>query len=312
MVHVHLSRGFLVLGIGSTPAQQPHPSNQRRPDMGGFHIKRVQPGTPAGRLYCTQVASCLPELPHIEERGQALTGLLDTPSNSFSAYVLAQLVGDILLFLAIETLTTSDSQGRADAQEAVIAALSARRSILESAGAGDWKPVVARFAQRHLGVSGVDERWLEAVSTALLGNWVDALGTPPGDDGTLHHLRREARTVHRQLMPLWQRKSGPGRVWMLDYRLPSGETLHEVVTGSYRIEDEALAWSPERSDACAVIDRLKEEERQVAQAFAVGGGSWAEAAATVGLPPQVGERVMRKLRRLGLEYRRRRPLAGVA
>lgn len=113
-------------------------------------------------------------------------------------------------------------------------------------------------------------------------------------------------------MPLWQRKSGPGRVRMLDYRLPSGETLHELVAGSYRIEDEALAWSPDPGDACAVLGRLREDVRRVAQAFALGGGSWAEAAATAGLPPQVGERVMRKLRRLDLKYQHPRPLVGVA
>ncbi|MFF7081774.1 hypothetical protein [Streptomyces lavendulae] len=121
----------------------------------------------------------------------------------------------------------------------------------------------------------------------------------------MHHLRHEARTVHRQLMPLWQRKAGPGRVWMLDYRFPSGETLHELVGGSYRIDDEALAWHPDRHDACAVFGRLKEDEQIVARAFALGGGSWAEAAAAAGLPAQAGERVMRKLRRLGLQHQQR-------
>ncbi|WP_329403084.1 hypothetical protein OG523_02255 [Streptomyces virginiae] len=150
----------------------------------------------------------------------------------------------------------------------------------------------------------MDSEWLEAVSTALLGDWADMLGAPPpGDSGTLHHLRREARAVHRQLMPLWQRKSGRGRVWMLDYRLPSGEALHELVAGSY--DDEELTWYPDRGDASAVFARLSEDEQHVARAFACAGGSWAEAAATTGLPTQVGERVMRKLRRLGLQHHKR-------
>ncbi|MGW7343041.1 hypothetical protein [Streptomyces sp. NPDC054854] len=225
--------------------------------------------------------------------------------------LLATLVGRMLMLYLVRA-GASDPAVRAEAESAVAAALCARRAILESEGVDDWKPAVASFARTYLGVSRTDGEWLEAVSTALLGNWVDALEAPPNSGGTLHHLRREARTVHRQLMPLWQRKSGPGRVWMLDYRLPSGETLHELVAGSSRIEDEFLDWSPDRGDTCVVLGRLKEDERRVAQAFALGGGSWAEAAESAGLTPQIGERVMRKLRRLGVEYRRRRPLVGAA
>lgn len=194
------------------------------------------------------------------------------------------------------------------------AALHARRAILECADDDDWRPTVAAFSRTYLGITRTDGQWLEAVSTALLGDWIDVLATySPDGDGTLHHLRREAQTVHRQLMPLWQRKSGPGRVWMLDYRLPSGETLHEVVCGSYRFENDVLSWSPDRHDAGAVFARLKEDEQHVARAFALGGGSWAEAAVATGLPAQLGERVMRKLRRLGLQHRQRQAaLVGVA
>ncbi|MBD2835394.1 hypothetical protein ID871_34055 [Streptomyces pratensis] len=44
---------------------------------------------------------------------------------------------------------------------------------------------------------------------------------------------------------------------MLDYLLPSGDDLHEMVATSYEIEDDALPWEPECKDARAVFHRLK-------------------------------------------------------
>ncbi|MGW0366844.1 hypothetical protein [Streptomyces sp. NPDC002990] len=197
-----------------------------------------------------------------------------------------------------------DPQVRAQARLVVAEALSAREAILRSSGLEDWQPEVARFAQRHLGVSKLDAAWLEAASMALLGEWTETVSVPAPDGvDALDRLRQEALTVHRQLMPLWERKSGPGRVWMLDFLLPSGGDLHEVVAVSYRIEDEALLWEPERKDARAVFQRLKADEQLVARAYALAGGSWAEAADYAYLPKEIGTRVMRKLRRLGEQRR---------
>ncbi|MEV4193789.1 hypothetical protein [Streptomyces toxytricini] len=245
-------------------------------------------------------------MPPIDAVGRALANLIVPPvSPTIGFYV--QVVSNTLMIFGIESRFAHAPGTRAEAQEAVAAALHARRAILESVDDTDWRPTVAAFSRRYLGIGRTDEQWLEAVSTALLGNWVSVLDLQqPAGDGTLHHLRQEARTVHRQLMPLWQRKAGPGRVWMLDYRFPSGETLHELVGASYRFDDETLTWFPDRYDACTVFDRLKEDEQHVARAFALGGGSWAEAAAAAGLPAQAGERVMRKLRRLGLQHQQRR------
>ncbi|MFD3719893.1 hypothetical protein [Streptomyces sp. NPDC058674] len=307
-----VTRSFLVLGIDSIPQrciERPRRTAPARVDV--FYI---YPQPTEGRSWLSYVAAPISEVGQIETAADLLAApdLVQLLCPQEVIRGLATFVGRILLLFTVRACS-SDSKVSAEAETAVAAALHARSTFLGSAGTDEWKSAVASFARTYLGISRTDAEWLEAVSTALLGDWVDALGVgPPTDNGELHRLRREAHAVHRQLMPLWQRKSGPGRVWMLDYQLPSGETLHDLVAGSYRIEDEALAWSPDRDDACAVFSRLKEDEQHVAQAFAVGGGSWAEAAATAGLPPQVGERVMRKLRRLGLEYQRRRPLAGVA
>ncbi|MET9852204.1 hypothetical protein ABZY57_04530 [Streptomyces sp. NPDC006450] len=307
-----LTRGFLVLGIDSTPQRCVVRAPRTKPNRGDVFYPYPLPTQ--GRAWLSYIATSVAEVGPIQRQARQLSAdnLLQSCPPRPVVRLLAILVGRMLMLFLVRA-GASDPAVRAEAESAVAAALCARRAILESEGVDDWKPAVASFARTYLGISRTDGEWLEAVSTALLGDWIDALGAgPPADGVELHHLRREARAVHRDLMPLWQRKSGPGRVWMLDYQFPSGETLHDLIGGAYRIEDEALTWSPDRGDACAVLGRLKEDERRIVHAFALGGGSWAEAASTAGLPPQAGERVMRKLRRLGLEHRRRRPLADVA
>lgn len=79
------------------------------------------------------------------------------------------------------------------------------------------------------------ERWCEAVSTALLGTWSDPLWS----DGHLPTtaigaLKAEARTVHRQLVPVWERRTRHGRVLSLDADLGGGLSLHDLVRGRRR------------------------------------------------------------------------------
>ncbi|ARE79482.1 hypothetical protein B6R96_36305 (plasmid) [Streptomyces sp. Sge12] len=301
--YIDVDRSFLVLGTGSSPVRR-HGKTTTSPALGISLIVQLHT-CPTGRSWLTTVASPIAELSGIDGAGRALADLIARPVSRTSSFYI-QVVADTLLVFGLRSRFANAPEARAEAREAVAAALQARRAILESVDDMDWRPTVAAFSSRYLGIGRADWQWLEAVSTALLGNWTSVLDTqPPDSDDTLHHLRQEARTVHRQLMPLGQRKAGPGRVWMLDYRFQSGETLHELVGGSYRIDDEALAWYPDRHDACAVFGRLRKDEQHVARAFALGGGSWAEAAAAAGLPAQAGERVMRKLRRLGLQHQQR-------
>ncbi|WP_405204079.1 hypothetical protein OG795_00075 [[Kitasatospora] papulosa] len=297
-------RLFLVLGAKTFDRQPPlhhRPLRGSRPVHWGLQRKRLWP---------TTLAHPAPE-PHRIEATAADLGRTDqlelvlrkaTLRPGLLACYEAELFGRIFVFLGHVAVLDPDPQVRAQARQVVTEALSARQAILRSVGPEDWKPEVARFARRHLGVRKLDAEWLDAVSMALLGEWADALSDPvPNDVGALGRLRQEARSVHRQLMPLWERKSGPGRVWMLDYLLPSGGDLHEIVAASYEIEDEALPWEPEREDARAVFHRLKSEEQRIARTCALDGGSWAEAADEAHLPSTAGTRVMRKLRRLGLQ-----------
>ncbi|WP_329202747.1 MULTISPECIES: hypothetical protein [unclassified Streptomyces] len=307
-LELELDRPLLVLGLGATTHGywRPRPRIRRSGYVDLFREKYERP-------WLTLVAADLPE-PDATSVIAADLGQEDlvplvaarARSRRLAGNSLAVTIGRTLLHFARLSLSSPDALTRTRARHTIAAALNARRTILESTGLNDWKPTVAAFGRRHLGLTSSDATWLEAVSTALLGDWLDELTTePPKVDDALSYLRREASVVHRQLMPLWQRKSGPGRVWMLDYRLPSGETLHELVAGSHRIENEVMPWYPERRDAGTVFDRLQEDEQRVARAFAVGGGTWAEAATDAGLPENMGQRVMRKLRRLGVEREER-------
>ncbi|MFI6340991.1 hypothetical protein [Streptomyces sp. NPDC050535] len=150
--------------------------------------------------------------------------------------------------------------------------------------------------------------WREAHEMALLGPWSDALW----DTGhlpctALGFLKAEARTVHRQLLPLWRRRTRHGRVLSLDADLgglclydlvaPDADLLAHTVDGVF--VDERLN---------KVLRALKPAERQAVFAYAEGEGTtWTEAAAAAGAldPAAFGDRVRRKVKRLAAEQRRR-------
>ena len=58
-----------------------------------------------------------------------------------------------------------------------------------------------------------------------------------------------------------------------------------------------------------VLRGLQESEAALALMWAYGKGSWAESAAAAGLEPAAGERVRRKLKRLGDRYTQRHSAA---
>lgn len=77
----------------------------------------------------------------------------------------------------------------------------------------------------------VSERWREAVSTALLGDWINPLfrGQLLKPDEVVGQLRAEAREFHRQAVPLWRRRSHGRRVLLLDMPMGENVTLSAVV-----------------------------------------------------------------------------------
>ncbi|MEU9472820.1 hypothetical protein AB0D78_40845 [Streptomyces avermitilis] len=172
----------------------------------------------------------------------------------------------------------------------------------EAAVTGDSN-AIDRFASRVL-VLRQGGQWREAVSTALLGDWARALDTPDGlpYESAVAELRTEALALHRQLTPLWRRRTGGSRVLLLDTPLGDGITLYDLIIGSPSHQELALGAEPDDSRLSAVLNALSPEERKVALAWTRPEvATWAEAAAAVAEADSVvlGERVRRKLKRLG-------------
>ncbi|WP_327749701.1 hypothetical protein [Streptomyces europaeiscabiei] len=151
-------------------------------------------------------------------------------------------------------------------------------------------------------------RWREAADTALLGTWCNPLWETGRLDATaLSALRAEARTVHRQLVPVWRRGTRHGRVLSLDADL-GGLSLYDLVAADTRFLSHTAGGVFEDERLNMVLRGLDSIERQVVFAYAEGEGTtWMEAAASAGAdePEAFGERVRRKAKRLAKEQARR-------
>lgn len=153
------------------------------------------------------------------------------------------------------------------------------------------------------------ERWREAVTHAINGGWCNPLiheGCLPAS--TLGALRAEARTVHRQLVPLWRRRTRHGRVLSLDADL-GGLSLHDLVAADINllVHTAGGVFADERLNT--ILRGLAPDELAVVIAYAEGEGTtWTEAATHTGAadPEAFGERVRRKTKRLAAEQQRRR------
>ncbi|MEU1516257.1 hypothetical protein ABZ490_29660 [Streptomyces sp. NPDC005811] len=153
-----------------------------------------------------------------------------------------------------------------------------------------------------------DERWREAVTMPLLTLSHDLFSTGYVPSSALGAARADTRAQHRQLTPLWRRRTRHGRVLSLDAPIGDGLSLYNLVvadldrlthTAGGVVEDERLN---------TVLRGLDPAERAVVFAYAEGAGAtWTEAAAAVGSanPDAFGERVRRKAKRLAAEQRRR-------
>lgn len=150
--------------------------------------------------------------------------------------------------------------------------------------------------------------------TALLSGWELRVMNAPVDISLLAELRTEAKAVHRQLTPLWERKVCGSRLRLLDAPMSydTSMTLYDMLTGSPGARDLLNGAVSDDPRIVSVLSRLDPVEHAVALAWAEQPtGSWAEAAVDVismdpvrfaGLDPAaLGERVRRKLKRLGTQ-----------
>ncbi|MFD8023938.1 hypothetical protein ACFV6G_26385 [Streptomyces lavendulae] len=216
-----------------------------------------------------------------------------------------------------QLLNTVAVERRTGRPEALFAALNARRAILKSQVKDDWKAVVAEFARRWLGIRRVTPDWLEAVFTALIGNWIDEIDRTAGDghdEKAVTQLGRDSKLAHQNQQPLWRRRTGQARVQCLDRPLTGGRSLLDILGTRETTEHNALPWAPESPAATTVFGWLKPDEQAVVTQWTTRSENrvdvWKEAAIRAGLDPLKGVSVMRKLRRLGDRYNLRAAAAG--
>ncbi|MEH0415980.1 hypothetical protein [Streptomyces sp. B21-083] len=151
------------------------------------------------------------------------------------------------------------------------------------------------------------DRWRDAVSTALLGDWNRELNHDVDPATALSMLKAEARTHHRHSVPIWRRGTRHGRVLSLDADL-GGLSLHDLVAADMDLLTHTTDGAYEDERLNRVLRGLAEAEQKVVRARAAREGTtWTEAAAVTGAPDPVafGERVRRKVSRLAAEQHRR-------
>ena len=204
-----------------------------------------------------------------------------------------------------ETAETGLGLLRGLARAAYRAALRARAAVLN----GDDGPV-AWFIETWLHMRVTPKR-VEAVSAALLEEgW--AVGIPEDPACLLTDLRDRTVRQARVLRPIWETRLNYRAIGSLDHTVMTSNgtllTVADLVPDPRTTEDLVLASECEEQRLRLVLGRLKPDELQVTNVYAGRGGlTWTEAARLAGAadPAATGERVRRKLKRLGAEHNRR-------
>ncbi|MGQ4389915.1 hypothetical protein [Streptomyces sp. SAS_270] len=273
----------------------------RRPQhLEEFHGPKLVPDltglTPPEQRFETEVAEKI--------RSLSLVGVAPQRADHRPDAVLVEQVDGQLRMMLVEVKWSARAEERERARLGIFAALNARRAVLESRTVDGWKPTVDEFTHTWLGIRRPDEDWLEAVSTALLGDWVDLLDAhlldEVGELG-LRQLKKESSTVHRQLQPLFQRKAHGARLLSLDHPVPAGGTLTDLLADRAAPNQNVSLWEPENDRAAAVFARLTPHEQHLARTWATAapGSTWTEFAGLTGLAGTDADNFRRKLRRLG-------------
>ncbi|MFD0008251.1 hypothetical protein ACFVJ4_38525 [Streptomyces sp. NPDC127178] len=155
--------------------------------------------------------------------------------------------------------------------------------------------------------------WDEAISTALLGSWADPLTTDRVlTPRAVSVLRAEARKIHRQLVPIWRRRTRHGRVLSLDADLGDGYCLLDLLAAQAGPQLDLAHSARDQQRIGALLRALTPLERNVVLARAAGEATtWTEAAMVcrIGDPEAFGNRVRRKVLRLIKEQERRRHMS---
>ncbi|MGQ4347486.1 hypothetical protein [Streptomyces sp. SAS_275] len=189
--------------------------------------------------------------------------------------------------------------------------------LLQAALVGDDAEVTTLSADLWSGAKWRGPHWTEAVSTAALGNWSAGLFRRRGHGISLSDvtkLREQARLTNLQLTPLWRRRSQLQRLHSLDFEFGDGMTAYDILSEGPDPFEVLYGALPDEPRINAVLQMLNPVERAVAFAYANPKTmpTWAEAASAVIAahqallrdqdPDSLGERVRRKLHRLGKRH----------
>lgn len=180
--------------------------------------------------------------------------------------------------------------------EAQAAALIARNTAIE----GDSDTVDA-FSSNVLRLKH-PVRWREAVEMALLGDWVALLGTGTATRPYVHDLlRRHADVQHRYLQPVWEGRIKGERTVLLGQPVDETRTIADLLV-DYRTPEQDLLSKVRDIRVSTVLKHLSPAEQAMALAWAEYGDPWPEVAIELGQERQFGEKVRRKLGRLGRRH----------
>jgi hypothetical protein len=118
-------------------------------------------------------------------------------------------------------------------------------------------------------------------------------------------LKRHARAEHQALQPLWERRTRGRRTVLLSHPVSTNLTVQDLPAEDRTPASEVLGELTD-SRLLAMLRGLEADENTLARAWAASVDTWHEAALSTGLPAGYGERVRRKLKRLGKRYVERR------
>jgi hypothetical protein len=192
------------------------------------------------------------------------------------------------------------------ARAAYLAATRARTAVVR----GEYGPV-KDFIRTWLDLPATRRR-VEAASAALLEEGWDT-GLTVDSETLLADLRRRADRQAHVLRPIWETQLNHRPVGMLGQPVSTDGTtigtIADLIPDPRTAEDLALAADWEQGRVLLqILGRLKPEERRITEIYAGQSNlTWTQAASAAGAdnPPAIGERVRRKLKRLGAEHNRR-------
>jgi hypothetical protein len=193
---------------------------------------------------------------------------------------------------------------RATARSAYAAAWEAREAVL---GRGDERTVID-FVRRWLKMGPTRSR-VEAVVAALLEPEAEWISLSPLADSAavVCVLRRRVNQLHRDFRLITETQLNGQKIVSLQQPWEIGVDGSLVPLGDLVADPRApemlpeTFWSDER--IARVLSGLSTDEHRVAITYTlIDHSSWEAAAALAGMPPAFGERVRRKLQRLGKRF----------